>query len=332
MARHFISVLGTGEYSSIRYGTDEIETVFVQEAVIRQKLGKLSPEDKVTIFITDKAESDNYNNRAYNEREIEKAEKNNIKLPAVRIGLRETLIKSGIAEEQLSAVKIPVGNGDAELMEIFSAIYNSLDEKDEVYADITHSLRNIPMQLLAVLTFAETVKKIDVKGIYYGAFEVKQDGVAPIFDLLGYLNIIKWSFAAKSFIEFGDSDAITALSKMEYGMAARNRAEETVRLQKMKDIAKYLNSLTHDLETARGCRPKSKATKENNIITAYEQYQKGLCEYRDFEEQNADDKIISPLNTLVDVIDEKVNIFSVDNNLDAGISAIDWAIEYKKTQ
>lgn len=93
---------------------------------------------------------------------------------------------------------IPIGANEEELWEIFKNIFETIGQEEELYIDITHSLRNIPIQLLAVISYARAIKNVTVNGIYYGAFEVgkfNEEGVkeAPILNLLTFLDILDWS-------------------------------------------------------------------------------------------------------------------------------------------
>ena len=54
----------------------------------------------------------------------------------------------------------------------FSLTSDVIDEGEEIYFDITHGLRNIPMLVMAILEYAKVTKGILIGGIYYGAFEV----------------------------------------------------------------------------------------------------------------------------------------------------------------
>ncbi len=41
---------------------------------------------------------------------------------------------------------------------MFSEIYDVIDEGEEIYFDITHGLRNIPMLVMAILEYAKVTK------------------------------------------------------------------------------------------------------------------------------------------------------------------------------
>jgi len=64
--------------------------------------------------------------------------------------------------------EIPDGKDTDEIWEIFDIIYNALEEDDNIYIDITHSFRYLPMLLLVLLNYAKYLKNIKIKQITYG--------------------------------------------------------------------------------------------------------------------------------------------------------------------
>ena len=72
--KHFIAVLGTGGYTPCTYHLDKntCDTKFVQEAVLKLACGELRSDDRITICLTEDARRQNWEDRAYNQREIER--------------------------------------------------------------------------------------------------------------------------------------------------------------------------------------------------------------------------------------------------------------------
>ena len=334
MGRHFISVLGTGMYSETNYCYEgkNVKTPFVQEALLDMLFEEAKPGDKVSIFLTDQAKEKNWESREYTEKERENAEKNGRVLPEISVGLKEILTpKYGkiLAEEE--KCMLPLGGTEEELWKIFHVILDSIEENEEVYIDITHSLRNIPIQMLAVIFYARTLKSIQVQGIYYGAFEVKTEEGTPIFNLRTFLDVLDWSQAAKSFIKYGDSDQIYELCQ----------EQQKVYREKMRDLlytVKELNLFTHDLETSRGYYDVQLERKcKASALGTYKRYKKAYTKLLDIdaEKQEGETKqasIIAPMEGLLNCIDRSIENFDVDTNLDLGMEAVRWAIEKKKTQ
>lgn len=55
---------------------------------------------------------------------------------------------------------------EEDLWDIFQKTINSIDENCEIILDITHSLRNIPIQILVALNCLKLFKNIKLSGIY----------------------------------------------------------------------------------------------------------------------------------------------------------------------
>lgn len=71
------------------------------------------------------------------------------------------------------AIKIPDGKDEDEMWEIFSTIFSQLQENDELYIDLTHSFRYLPMLLLVLSNYAKFFENISVNHISYGNFEAR---------------------------------------------------------------------------------------------------------------------------------------------------------------
>ena len=335
--RHFLSVLGTSNYSKVTYRCDEgtLATEYIQEAVLKLKMLNergFGADDRITIFVTKEAYRLNWLDRDYTDRELKQMGAG--KETARKTGLYSILQKEfGITEESVRF--IPLGATEDELWDIFNIMYDEIQDEEELYVDITHSLRNIPIQMLSVITYARTLKNINVAGIYYGAFEAKVQNEAgeteaPIFDLVTFLDILDWSQAAGSFVRYGNSDEIKALFDIQ----------KVKRSNKMADSYKVVNDLydiTQGLETSRGCHvPDKKGVPGGSVLNSYRSYEQNYKAMQKRvgkqEEAQARKNRIEPLSKLFDVIHDKLGIFDVEDNLAFGFAAIDWAIENKKTQ
>lgn len=356
MKKHFISVLGTGNYSSCRYGLcgKEEETKFVQEAVLKTAVGAMGENDKITVFLTKKAEAENWEDRAYNQFELNRDKE--LKPGDIRGGLKNTLFQI-YGENIVKAVRIPEGKTEEELDQIFEIIYEEIQEEEEVHFDITHGLRNIPMQALTILNYARVLKKITIAGIYYGAFEVRnEEGVAPIFNLSRYNEILEWTSAADAFVNAGDSRQIKMLYKRLYDEKKKNfnklenkqevneeknesveedkvssskkkkKVQPTQEQMDFKRLGKVIDGivdLTSCLETGRGKNVTGQKNKnKKSIYQAYVELKKAL------EDINETQKgMIKPLKPLFEKIEESIEIFNVgEKNGKIGMAAVEWAI------
>lgn len=338
MSKHFLTVLGTGVYKETEYFCEEgrCKTSFIQKAVLNLKLSDWNPEDKITVFITEEAKNKNWLNRPYTKYEIEEAEKTGAVLPEMKTGLEEILKEN--YEHCIESCMIPIGADEEELWEIFKNIFETIGQDEELYIDITHALRNIPIQLLAVISYARAIKNVKVNGIYYGAYEVgkfNENGIkeAPILNLLTFLDILDWSQAANEFIKYGNSDQIVDLYNEQ-------KKRIGVKQNELSKVVMELQNITHALETSRGFYDKNNASqykKGKSIYESYKQYEETfqIMEKKDKKQQERKKQqksSIEPLNELFNIINDKVKIFKADTNLELGLAAIQWAVENKRTQ
>ena len=219
MSIHILSVLGTTLYEPVLYQgkKSSMETEFIQMAVINEYKEELENGGKVTIFVTDKSRELNYEDRIYTSQNQAfanrwtSAKKADVVEGAQKKGLK-TMIEEQFPDiaERVECVKIPDMKTEDEIWEVFDTIYSCIDEQDELVFDITHSFRSIPMLAVTVINYAKVLKKCKLKGVYYGAYEGAQDDgtikTAPIIDLTVFNEILEWTYAAESFLNYGNID------------------------------------------------------------------------------------------------------------------------------
>lgn len=280
-------MLGTSNYSECIYKTEDgsfsYETPFVQIAVLKYIMPQYREGDRITVFVTEDAESANWEPKE--EKELRKP-KTKYKIRKrrfsrkLRLGKRSYQIQLQIKSQDNSKkyvrsiedieektckkglkflleqefpntpydpVRIPEGKNKQELDQIFECIYQSFSENEIIYFDFTHSLRNLPMLALAVVNYAKVLKNIEVGGLYYGAYELKKkekDGRVPILDMSSCSTIQDWTSAAEAFVKAGSSNQIYELYQ--------KRRELIDTDKEYNDILESLYNLTNCLETSRG--------------------------------------------------------------------------------
>ena len=143
MSKLFVTVLGTGNYFDCYYCKDDksFRTPFIQEALMNflYKNENKFEDFEMKILLTEKARDKNY----YGENKLE-----------------SILKKYNITPE---LVIIPEGKTSDELWDIFDKVSETIDESAsklsssheslDVNIDITHSLRNIPMQIVVAMNY-----------------------------------------------------------------------------------------------------------------------------------------------------------------------------------
>ncbi len=95
-------------------------------------------------------------------------------------------------------VGIPAGKSKEELWEIFAAFGDHLEDGGDIVLDLTHGFRHIPALLpSATQYYAARKKKLNLRGVFYGAFEAKENGITPIFDLTPLYDLSEWAYGAR---------------------------------------------------------------------------------------------------------------------------------------
>lgn len=107
--------------------------------------------------------------------------------------------------------------------DVMMQIGETLTENDEIYLDITHAFRSIPLFLYIMMDLIKIMKlKKDFKlgGLYYGMLDVIRElKYAPIVDLSPLYNLTLWTRGAYNFLNFGNgyllADLISSLDLSE---------------------------------------------------------------------------------------------------------------------
>ena len=144
------------------------------------------------------------------------------------------LIEQSIGSEA-KIILIKYGINDEETQENINTVLGieqELNERDEVIVDITHSFRSLPILIMNLLIYLQTVskKKINISHVYYGMLEVSRElGHTPVTELSSMLDISKWITGAYAFENFGNAHQIADLIESE-------NKEVSERLHRFSDL------------------------------------------------------------------------------------------------
>lgn len=229
MARKvFISFLGTGNYVNCKYEFSDSDGVvsepvrFIQEAIIKQVCVDWTKDDKVFIFCTDEANDKNWVDEGHIDPSNPKKQLEDIE----KVGL-ETRLKNTQYWSLVEMHKIKDGFDEKQVWSIFDEVYSHLQEGDELYFDVTHAFRSIPMFSTILFNYASFMKNIEIKSIHYGAFEklgpafkVKEEiplekRIAPVLNLTGLIRLQQYTDIASSFVTFGRVKKLSETLKSE---------------------------------------------------------------------------------------------------------------------
>ncbi|MDE5877541.1 MAG: TIGR02221 family CRISPR-associated protein [Muribaculaceae bacterium] len=228
MARKvFISFLGTNVYFPVYYvwGPEkrritEYRTQFVQEALVTELCREWGSDDCIMIFRTEQSNAKNW---------IDHNDRNGLRTTLKNIAGLQCQINPEINPEEDNYI-IQTGFSEPDLWQIFKCIFDKIQLEDDIYFDVTHAFRTIPMFTTALFNYARFLKHSKVKGVYYGAFEslgsfsevqkMPEERLdVPIVDLTNIVRLQEINTAAASFRDFG---VMRAFSSILYNTGVEN--------------------------------------------------------------------------------------------------------------
>jgi CRISPR-associated DxTHG motif protein len=120
----------------------------------------------------------------------------------------------------IQSVDIPDGRNDEELWAIFQAVVDAVDPGEQLIFDITHGFRSLPFLSFLAVAYLRVVKNIQLKGVYYGNFEARDQSVTPnrtpVIDLTPFVDLLDWTAGADHFVRFGDASELARLLRTQH--------------------------------------------------------------------------------------------------------------------
>lgn len=126
---------------------------------------------------------------------------------ALGVGSHVALINYGLD-------KTEIDNNAAVILGLEEYISNN----DELFVDITHSFRSLPLYLMNLLIYLKDVsrKNINISHISYGMLDVSRElGYTPVVELNGIMDIHNWITGAFALSQFGNGYQIADLLSQE---------------------------------------------------------------------------------------------------------------------
>lgn len=115
----------------------------------------------------------------------------------------------------------------------FLSLEKYINRNDDIYLDITHSFRSLPMYMMNLLLYMKTVsdKQVRIANISYGMLEASTrtetgQSITPVVNLTGTEHIMDWIIGAYAFKEYGNSYKIAELLDADGEKNAANRFRE----------------------------------------------------------------------------------------------------------
>lgn len=247
----FISVLGTGYYGECVYARDGFtssSTRFIQHATLEMltQKGNWTADAHAYVLLTKEARETNWH--------IPSGMRTNMRTKADEpyAGL-ESVIEGMNLPFEVSGIDIPMGKNEEEIWQIFDIVYGVLQEGDEVYFDLTHGFRYLPMLVLVLGNYAKFLKQVKICSITYGNFETRsKDGIAPIIDITTFSTLQDWTAASADYLQHGDSTLIGICGTQQLTPILKETCGKDEAAQNMKKLIVALNTFTDDMRFCRG--------------------------------------------------------------------------------
>ncbi len=304
MARKvFISILGTGPYGECTYSANErpvFTTRYIQLATLKYLVEKCTVEnnpwtvnDVAIIFLTSKAESDQWNKgMARVAGQVKPVEKEGLKAESEKMDFPFVLTPKPIKD----------GKDTDEIWDIFDTIFNEINDGDELYFDITHAFRYLPMLLTVLINYSKFLKKVTVKSITYGNFMAETDS-KPIMDLTSISVLQDWTYAAGTYLDSGNVTKLVELKSI-------------IKSDVLKKIVDKLETVIKERQTCRGLQIHNSESLSS--------LKSELSDFLESKDVNPEDE---PLHQILKKVDTSLEEFSVFPNFMNGFQAAKWCVK-----
>ncbi len=250
MARKiYVSFLGTSNYVKFVYqykiGVGKFwkssPTRFIQEALAEKDCKDWGKEDRIAIFTTIDAYENNWQDGGHGNSKLE--------------GLESCFInmkKAGKIKEDLPCtppIEIPDVKDSKDIWELFKIVNDTIKDYDEIYFDITHAYRFIPMFAMSLFNYSQFVNTTKVVSVKYAMLNYSDEQLAEIknkikledrdvqevLDLTPLIHLQDWTYATATYLENGNAHSLIKLAKEEG----------------KKDFANALKDVMLDFQTCR---------------------------------------------------------------------------------
>ncbi|MFI3297957.1 MAG: TIGR02221 family CRISPR-associated protein [bacterium] len=311
MARKvFISFLGFSNYgeSSYVYGTYKSKNVrYVQEATLDYLIKKeqWTNEDVSYILLTKGAEAANWVDNGHKDRTTREVIK--------QTGLESQLQAMNLPLEVKPIKNLPDGNNEEEIWKIFSRVFQEIKEDDELYFDITHGFRYLPMLTIVLGNYLKFLRNVTIKHISYGNYEGRNKvaNESPIIDLLPFSSLQDWTYAAAQFLNRGDVSSLVELSKNELKPLLQDAKGKDENLNNFRKFITSLETVIMERNFCRGIE----------IVES-----KGLNELQEIT-SNLKHSVVPQMAPIVEKIKDSFDEFSPTENVMNGFAAAKWCVK-----
>ena len=148
-----------------------------------------------------------------------------------RLTLMEAADNDAVTQDQLETVQpiisegagrevrlqlIPYGRDTREQLDILDCMARHVpDDQVTIAIDITHGLRYMPMLSMLSAEYLKTVRGVQLKGLYYGAYELMDGDEVSVLELNGLSQLAEWLTAIRNYDKDGDYGVFVPLLRRE---------------------------------------------------------------------------------------------------------------------
>ncbi|MCI5777892.1 MAG: TIGR02221 family CRISPR-associated protein [Bacteroidales bacterium] len=246
-----MSFLGTNNYGACSYVRDKFKyknVRFIQEATLAYltSLEDWGSDDCAYILLTEGAERMNWVDNGQRDRETHE--------PIVQEGLRSRMEGMKLPIRVETVEKLPDGNTEEEIWEIFERAYGVLEEGDQLYLDLTHGYRYLPMLMMSLVHYAQFLKGVKICHVSYGNYEGRDraKNEALIVDLMPLVNLQEWTFAAGQYVESGSVVRLKEVANRALRPLSAEAKGRDFSLNNMNMFVRTLEEVVDERLTCRG--------------------------------------------------------------------------------
>lgn len=138
---------------------------------------------------------------------------------------------------------------------LFETILDYIQEHDRLTLDFTHGFRSMPIIFSSAINFLQQSKKINLGGVYYGAFEAynKEKKCAPIVNMRDFYVINDWAEAVNRLVE--DADAAKVVEVAEKAPTIQTGSLENDKMIKsISDLTKSIRNVQINSIGEKACK------------------------------------------------------------------------------
>lgn len=313
MARKvFISVLGTGFYKPCIYGDTGTPTRFIQEATLLSiGVKEWSSDDTGIVLLTDKARTSNW-----------EVADNKRKDPKTNVAEEYCGLKQRIEGLQLpfnvQEKDIPDGKNEVEMWTIFTTLFDALQDGDELYIDLTHAFRYLPMLVLVLTNYAKFILNgVTIKSVTYGNWEAREEEgndkapKAPIVDLMPIVALQDWTHAAADYLNNGYAKGLKEMTENTLHPLMKDEATRNRDLAFIRSFSAAIEKISNERIMCRGMDI-VEGKNVGSLVRAANQIE---------------EVTVAPLKPVIDKIIASVNTADSDSDIKRCIDAAQWCCD-----